>query len=154
MIDLRATRLLTGHYLAPVTAAEALVFPLLGHYLLCLLLHGDLPLPFLLFLSWRLVLNKEKKGYKGALLRSGKFKHGWSQDHLTSESALVQCFNCSNVGFYLWPDPQETAAVGCSTFTDSFPVAKTLQVVVEIQLRTLSTCCIRSRLRSNVWIVN
>lgn len=45
VIDLRASWLLAGHYLAPVTTAEALVFPLLGHFLL-----GLLPsLPFLEF---------------------------------------------------------------------------------------------------------
>lgn len=47
VIDLWATRLFTRHYLAPVTTAEALVFPLLCNFLLCLLLHGNLPLPFL-----------------------------------------------------------------------------------------------------------
>lgn len=47
VIDLWATRLLTGHYLAPVAAAEALVLPLLGYHLLCLLLHGYPLLPFL-----------------------------------------------------------------------------------------------------------
>lgn len=49
MIDLGATRLFTGHYLAPITTAEALVFTLLGHFLFCLFLHGDLPLSFLQF---------------------------------------------------------------------------------------------------------
>lgn len=58
---------------------------------------------------------------------------------------------CSNVSFYLWPDTQETAAVRCPTFTDSFPISKTFQVVVEIQLHTLSTCCIRSMLPPDVY---
>lgn len=68
MIDLRAAWLLTGHYLPPITTAEALVLPLLHHFWLGFLLHGDFSLPFLQFhfLSWRLVLNKSKKkeGYK------------------------------------------------------------------------------------------
>lgn len=56
MIDLRASRPLTGDDLAAVAAAEALILPLLGHYLLRFLLSCDPPLPFLQLLGWRLVL--------------------------------------------------------------------------------------------------
>lgn len=71
MIDLRASRLLARHDLAPVAAAEALVLPLLGHYLLCLLLPGDPPLPFLRFLRWWLVLMVKKT--KKTIKRIGGF---------------------------------------------------------------------------------
>lgn len=74
MIDLWAARLLTGNYLTPVTTAEALIFPLLGHLLFGLLLHSALTFSFLRFhfLSCWLVLyeDKEQEGHKAALLVS------------------------------------------------------------------------------------
>lgn len=49
VVDLRATWLLTGNDLPPVTTAETLVLPLFSHFLLGFLLHGDPSLPFLQF---------------------------------------------------------------------------------------------------------